>query len=79
MAQKRNLTIQLDAEIIRKARLLAVERSVSVSRLVAEQLERLVEDEARYRGARREALADLNSGFHMGGGPLPSREELHER
>jgi len=79
MAEKRNLTIQLDAEIIRKARVLAVERSVSVSRLVAEVLERLVRDEGEYRSACREALADLSEGFHLGGGALPARETLHER
>lgn len=79
MAEKRNLTIQLDAEIIRKARVLAVERSVSLSRLVAEQLERLVGDEERYQTACRQALADLRSGYHLGGGTVPTREELHER
>jgi hypothetical protein len=36
MAQKRKLTIQLDTDILRKARVLAVHRSTSVSRLVAE-------------------------------------------
>lgn len=78
-AQKRNLTIQLDADIIRKARILAAERSTSVSRLVAEEIERLVREEERYRAARRQALADLSQGFHLGDGPLPARDELHER
>lgn len=79
MSVKRNLTIQLDAEVIRKARLLAVQRSTSVSRLVAEELERLVGEEERYRLACRRALADLDRGFRLGGGQLPSRDELHER
>lgn len=79
METKRNLTIQLDAEIIRKARVLAVQRSTSVSRLVAEQLEHLVNDEDRYRKAEQMALADLDNGFHLGGSELPSRAELHER
>ncbi|MGH2441807.1 MAG: hypothetical protein ACRDFX_01420 [Chloroflexota bacterium] len=79
MADKRNLTIQLDAEIIRKARVLAVEQSMSVSGLVARELERLVGEEDRYRSACRHALADLEKGFHLGGGLLPKRDELYER
>ncbi len=79
MGAKRNLTVQLDAEIIRKARVLAVQRSTSVSRLVAEQLEHLVNDEERYRQAEQAALADLGAGFHLGGGELPVRADLHER
>ncbi|HLJ68558.1 MAG TPA: DUF6364 family protein [Chloroflexota bacterium] len=76
---KQNLTIQLDKEIIRKARLLAVERSTSISRLVADQIERLVDGEERYQSARAAALEELHTGFHLGGGVLPERAELHER
>ncbi|MGI8828117.1 MAG: hypothetical protein ACR2JC_21305 [Chloroflexota bacterium] len=79
MPGKRNLTIHLDAEILRKARVLAVERSLSLSGLVAAELERLVSDEDRYQLARRQALEDLESAFHLGGGELPERDELHER
>ncbi len=79
MTEKRNLTIQLDAEIIRRARVLAVERSMSLSGLVAQELERLVSDEDRYQSACRQGLADLKTGFHLGGDSLPSRDELHER
>jgi hypothetical protein len=79
MANKRKLTIQLDAEIIRKARVLAVERSLSLSGLVAQELERLVGVEERYQVARRQAVADLERGFQLGNGVLPSRDELHQR
>jgi hypothetical protein len=79
MGEKRNLTIQLDAETIRKARILAVERSVSVSRLVAHEIERMVNDDEQYRRAHREVLDLMNRGFDLGGEALPSREELHDR
>lgn len=79
MTKMQNLTVQLDAETIRKARLLAVQRSTSISRLVAGEIERLVGDVERYEIAKRRALATLEQGFDMGGGPLPSRDELHER
>jgi hypothetical protein len=65
-------------DIIRKVRVLAAERSVSISRLVGETLERLVGDEECYRAAEREALLQLQKGFHLGGGSLPSRDELYD-
>jgi hypothetical protein len=76
---RRNLTVQLDEEIIRRARLLAAQRETSVSGLVARQIEQLVTDDARYDAARRRALAVLRRGYHLGGGPLPTRAEIHER
>jgi hypothetical protein len=76
---KRNLTVQLDEETIGKARVLAARRSTSVSRLVADEIARLVAEDDTYQAARTEALAHLASGFPLGGGPLPNRDALHER
>lgn len=52
---KRNLTVQLDQGVIRKARVLAAERGTSVSALVAQELERLVAMAERYHEARQRA------------------------
>jgi hypothetical protein len=79
VAAKRNLTVQLDEETIRKARVLAAQRSTSASRLVAAEIERLVGDADRYEEARRQALARLETGFNLGGGPPPPRDELYDR
>lgn len=76
---KRNLTVQLDADVIRKARIVAAGRSLSVSRLVAQEIEALVEEEEAYEAAEREALDGLGRGFRLGGAPHPPRDELHER
>lgn len=76
---KRNLTVQLDEDVIAKARVLAARRATSVSRLVADEITRLVADDDRYRRARATALGHLERGVHLGGGPLPDRDELHER
>ena len=76
---RRNLTVQLDEDTIRQARILAARRATSVSRLVAEELERLVNEDYDYERARTAAAAHLADGFHLGGGPLPERELLHER
>jgi hypothetical protein len=76
---KQNVTIALDKEVIRKARVLAAERSTSVSRLLADEIERLVGDHDRYEEAKTAAIAELRRGYDLGGGPLPRREELYDR
>jgi hypothetical protein len=78
MSGRRNLTIQMDAELIRKARILAAQRETSVSGLVASELERLIGEEEAYEAARRSALDFLERGFHLGGKRV-RRDELHER
>lgn len=78
MAVKQNLTIQLDKEVIRKAKVLAAKRGTSISALVAEQIRGSVEAEDAYESARRAALDLLDRGFHLGG-VRPDRDALHER
>ena len=51
MVARRNLTLQLDEETIRQAKLLAARRGTSISGLVARQLELLVARDARYEDA----------------------------
>jgi hypothetical protein len=76
---KRNLTVHLDEDVIGKARVLAARRATSVSRLVAAEIERLVDEDDTYQRARASALSHLAEGFALGGGPLPDRASLHDR
>jgi hypothetical protein len=76
---KQNLTISLDKQIIRKAKIIAARRSTSVSGLLAHQIEVLVGEEEAYERAERQATALLDQGFHLGTVVRVSREELHER
>ena len=78
MTVKQNLTIQLDRETIKKAKVLAARRGTSVSGLVAAQIRETVQAEDAYESARRTALDLLEKGLHLGGGRL-GRDELHER
>ena len=78
MSSRQNLTVQLNKELIKKARILAAKRETSVSGLVATELERLVTEDEAYEAARRSALQLLDQGFRLGGKPV-SRAELHER
>ena len=75
---KQNITLSLDSELLKGARVLAAERGTSVSKLLAVELERLVRSEQAYRNAREQALSILDQGLHLGGG-RPDRGSLHER
>lgn len=81
MAQtdKQNLTIALPRQTIQKARVIAARRDTSISALIVEQVEALVGKDEEYEAAKRSAFSLFDRGFHMGGGKIPSRDELHER
>ncbi len=76
---KSNITLKLDADVIREAKVLAARDGKSVSALLAEQLEKLVRDRLSYERARERALARLREGVDMGWTPARSRDEIHER
>jgi hypothetical protein len=76
---KQNITLSLDREIIKKAKVLAAKKEASVTKLLAEQLTRIVSEDDQYASSKRRALARLRKGFHLGGCILAKREELHER
>lgn len=78
MPGKQNLTVQLDRDTIRRAKILAAKRGTSVSGFIASQIREAVETEDAYEASRRAALEWLEQGFRMGGGRL-DREVLHER
>lgn len=75
----RNITLSLDEDILREARVLAAQQGVSVSAFLRRELARLVEDQRGYGKAREVALRRLARGQSLGGRPLPSRDELHDR
>ena len=76
---KQNITLRLDRRTLRKAKVLAAKRNMSVSGLIAEQIETLVGEDDAYDQAQRRALALLDRGFHLGGQIASSRDEWHER
>lgn len=62
-----NLTLQLDDDVIRRAKVVAAQRGTSVSALVAMELGALVAREERYEDARRRALEALAAATPRGG------------
>jgi hypothetical protein len=78
---KRNLTIQLDEATIQAAKELAVRKGTSVSGLVTQILEELVQEEIRYREAMTIAIDAMYYGEKTLGGSgriTWSRDELYE-
>jgi hypothetical protein len=76
---KQNVTISLNRQTLRKAKVLAARRATSISGLLAEQIEVLVGEEEAYQRAQRQAMTLLDQGFHLGGVIRSTRDELHER
>ncbi len=76
---KTNVTLKLDANLLKEARILAAEEGSSISRLLAARLEELVRERKGYARARKRALARLRVGMDLGWKRPASRNELHER
>ncbi len=76
---KQNVTISISRETVRRARILAARQSTSISRLLADQIEKLVGDEEIWERSERAAMALMEQGFHLGGRITVSRDEWHER
>lgn len=75
---KRNLTVQLDEDTVRRARVVAAQRGTSVSQLVAHELERLVDASERYDEAWRRARRMMATARPRGGRSW-ARDDLYDR
>lgn len=74
---KTNITLKLDADLLRKIRILAAEEGTSISALLAKRREELVNERKTYERACKRALARLRDGLNLGWTPPGSRDELH--
>ncbi len=77
-ARKRNVTITLDEETARWARVQAALRDTSVSELVASWLRQRMAAERSYEVAMRDFLSRSPKPLKRQG-KYPGRQELHER
>jgi hypothetical protein len=76
---KRNVTVKLDEDLVREARVLAAEEGGSISALLTKQLEAAVLERKGFVRARRRALVRLREGMNLQWTPARSRDELHGR
>ena len=79
MMKATNITIKVEAGLAHEAKVYAARNGISLSRLVAEQLESLVREDQVYAAARQRALQQLKKGFDLGWEKPQSRDELHDR
>ena len=77
--KKTNVTLKIEADLLKQARILAAEEGTSISALLASRLEQEVRERKGYHQARRRALARLRTGFDLRWARPRSRDELHER
>lgn len=75
---RRNLTIQLDDDVVRRAKVVAARRGMSVSGLMAQQLTEMVDGDERYEAAKQYVLESIRTARNRGSGRW-TRDELHDR
>jgi hypothetical protein len=76
---RQNITLSIEKELLKKAKLMAAKKETSVTKLLTEQLAKMVSEDDQYDLAKKRALIILKKGFHLGGCIMAKREELHER
>ena len=81
MKPTQNVTLAIPKDILRKAKIIAVQKNTSLSGLLTQTLVEIVSCEESYEQARQRSLELLKSGFDLGtkGNVTWKREELHER
>jgi predicted transcriptional regulator len=77
--EMQNITLSIPKSTLRRVKILAVQRQSSVSRLLTNALEKLLEEETDYLTAHKRQTLWMNKGFNMGFHKPASRDELHER
>lgn len=75
----KNVTITLEEEVVRWARIRAAEEDTSLSRLVGRMLRDTMNEEKMYRRSMHHFLAKSPQVLRNAGESYPSRDELHER
>ncbi|MEZ5453871.1 MAG: hypothetical protein R3E93_13815 [Thiothrix sp.] len=65
---KQNITLSLDKELIQQIKILAAQKSTSISALLTAELERLVKKDDAYQQAMEQAFASMEKGYDFGGG-----------
>jgi hypothetical protein len=79
--KRQNITLSLPKKLILKAKHLAVEQGKSLSGMLAEYIEEIVDDDHARRRARTRIERRLEKGLDLGTrGRIPwTRDEIHDR
>jgi hypothetical protein len=81
MENTQNVTLSIPKDVLRKAKILAVQRNTSLSGLLTQTLADLVTHQEAYDQARQRNVAVMKNGLDLGthGQITWKREELHDR
>ncbi len=81
MENTQNVTLSIPKDVLRKAKILAVQRNTSLSGLLTQTLADLVTHQEAYDQARQHNITLLKNGLDLGtrGQIKLKREALHER
>jgi DNA polymerase IIIc chi subunit len=81
MEKIQNVTLAIPKDVLRKAKIMAINRNTSLSNLLTQTLVELVSNQEAYEAAKQRNQAMLERGFNLGtrGKTNWKREELHER
>ncbi len=79
--EKQNITLSLPREILKKGKMLAAQKGVSLNELVRELLEMTAENEEGYRISANRQIRRMKGGIPLGtkGKISWRRDELHQR
>jgi hypothetical protein len=77
--RKHNITVAINRDLLKRARGVAAKRGLSVSALLAGELQQLVASEQHYEAAMRSARALMSTGLSLGGAKMIDRDAIHER
>ncbi len=79
--ETQNITLTVPKDILKEIKLIAVEQGQSISGLMTQMLQELVERRSQYRMAQQRQMALMEAGLNLGtGGNITwSRDSLHER
>lgn len=74
-----NLTITIDGQVLKKARMRALEEGISINALLREYLEKYTDTNKQYQQATQEILKIAKASKATSDGNHWSRDELYER
>jgi hypothetical protein len=75
----KNVTITLDEDVVRWAKVWAATHDTSVSRMLGEELRKKMLAEQHYERARKRFLGKAPKALKPAGTPYPGRDSLYER
>ena len=74
-----NVTLSIDEEHLRQARVLALQEGTSLNAVIREFVKEYITDHKHYQQTTRRILEQVKQSRYNSGGRKWSREELHER